>query len=147
MNIYNPQRFFKAFPRLDKSVSPASPYDPKYNCIAWALGMNDRCWWPKPPDGYWPLGVSEETKISAFEAMFAIFGYEQCDSGRLEAQYEKIALYARNGIPTHAARQLRNGRWTSKCGSDIDIEHKLKDLEGPAYGKVALFFRRPLQCV
>lgn len=39
------------------------------------------------------------------------------------------------GIPSHAARQLPNGRWTSKCGQAEDIEHDLRDLEGRLYGK------------
>jgi len=145
MRIYNPQGFFSAFPRLDKSTRPASPYSPAYNCVAWALGMTDRWWWPRRPDAYWPPGCPEEPSISAFKVAFAIFRYEPCPSGRLESDYEKVALYAKGNEPTHAARQLRNGRWTSKCGKNVDIEHKVKDLEGRRYGSVIMYFRRPLQ--
>jgi hypothetical protein len=47
------------------------------------------------------------------------------------------------GSPTHAARQLDNGRWTSKLGELEDIEHSLRDLEGAAYGTVVQVMKRP----
>ncbi|MCK4793650.1 MAG: hypothetical protein KAV87_58515 [Desulfobacteraceae bacterium] len=72
-------------------------------------------------------------------------GYEPCNIGRRESGYEKIVLYALKDQPTHAARQLKNGRWTSKLGKNVDIEHKVRDLEGPRYGKVVAYFRRPRQ--
>jgi hypothetical protein len=37
--------------------------------------------------------------------------------------WQTIALYSADGELTHAARRLDNGRWTSKLGPDIDIEH------------------------
>jgi hypothetical protein len=65
--------------------------------------------------------------------------------------FEKIALYAdKNGLPSHAARQLPSGTWTSKLGPMEDIEHlmleALEDAAGTtsAYGKVALIVRRPI---
>ncbi len=48
------------------------------------------------------------------------------------------------GLPTHAARQLASGRWTSKLGKAEDIEHDLHDLEGDLYGIVVLLMKRPL---
>ncbi len=48
------------------------------------------------------------------------------------------------GVPEHAARQLANGRWTSKLGRAEDIEHQLHDLEGEVYGTVALLMKRLL---
>ena len=48
------------------------------------------------------------------------------------------------------ARQLESGRWTSKLGSDCDIEHELEALEGfddspdaYRYGRVVGFMSRP----
>jgi hypothetical protein len=58
---------------------------------------------------------------------------------------EKICLYAKNGKPTHAARQLSNGRWTSKLGPDEDVEHDLSDLEGRRYGSPSAWFARPVR--
>jgi hypothetical protein len=61
----------------------------------------------------------------------------------LEPGLEKIAIFAKGGRPTHAARQLGSGRWTSKLGRAEDIEHDLRALEGEAYGAVAFFLQRP----
>ena len=52
---------------------------------------------------------------------------------------EKVAIFvsARTGAPTHAARQLPSGQWTSKLGAGIDIVHD--DLEAVG-GEMALEF-------
>jgi len=44
----------------------------------------------------------------------------------------------------HAARQLPEGRWTSKLGELEDIEHALHDLTGTVYGSVVLVMKRAL---
>ena len=60
---------------------------------------------------------------------------------------QKIAIYLNSSnSPTHVARQLLDGRWTSKLGSYEDIEHsRLAGLEGldPAYGAVGCFMAKP----
>lgn len=145
MDIINPEQFFRDFPRLNKAIQPTSPDTKKYNCIAWAVGVDDRPWWPDAkPDMYWPPGCPEESTLSAFKATFASLRYEVCDDGNIESGYEKIVLYAKGNEPKHAARQLKDGRWWSKCGKNVDIVHKLEELEGPCYGNVAMFFRRTL---
>jgi hypothetical protein len=149
MRIYDRRGFFIAFPRLKKFPTPfniTSPATWRYNCIAWAVGDGKRKWWPHHL-AYWPEGCPEEVTISAFEVAFSTLGYERCNDGRREKGYEKIVLYATGGESTHAARQLKNGRWTSKLGDNVDIEHKVKDLEGPCYGKVAMYFSRHRQNV
>lgn len=46
--------------------------------------------------------------------------------------------------PRHAARQLPNGRWTSKLGDHVDIEHAALDaVGGDFYGEPAVFMRKP----
>ena len=76
-------------------------------------------------------------------AAFASLGYPVCAGEDLEAGYERIALFADgDGRPTHAARQLLNGRWSSKLGKAEDIEHGLHDLEGALYGSVVLILKR-----
>jgi len=149
VRTYSLMDLFRDFPRLNKSPTPfkrVSPADIQYNCIAWTMGVNNQ-WWQPGKHWYWPSGCPQEITIPAFVRAFATLGYEPCSDGRREKDYEKVVLYAEKEQPTHAARQLKNGRWTSKLGKDIDIEHKVKDLEGPCYGRVAMYFRRPKQDV
>jgi hypothetical protein len=45
---------------------------------------------------------------------------------------------------THAARQLDNGKWTSKLGQLEDIEHEsLEALSGAVYGSVVQVLKKP----
>ena len=123
-----------------------SPPDPDYNCIAWAAGDTTIWWWPlENPLGYWPPGVPRERTLKAFTAALATRGYGLCSGEELEQNWEKAVLFAdASGLPTHAARQLPTGRWTSKLGEREDIEHELRALEGDIYGTVALVMKRPV---
>jgi hypothetical protein len=124
-----------------------SPRDNDYNCIAWAAGDTRRWWWPSQSVGkeYWPPGVPRERTQAAFVAAFATVGYTVCEGDEPEAGFEKVALFAdAQARPTHAARQLPNGSWTSKLGKAEDIEHRLRDVEGLLYGVVVLVMRRPV---
>jgi hypothetical protein len=119
-----------------------------YNCLAFAAGETHRWWWPEDPlvkGVYWPPGVPLKETVEAFVAAFATLGYVQCHGPELEQGFEKLALYAlANGFPTHAARQLPDGWWTSKLGFLDVIEHAtLEALEGDAYGKAVKFLKRP----
>ena len=126
-----------------------SPRRNRYNCIAWAAGCDTQWWWPTG-HGFWPQGVPREVTLSAFVAAFATLGYEECQDGSLEKGYEKVVLFAQrdangNILPTHAAKQLCNGRWTSKLGPQEDIEHmKAEDVNGPTYGTPVQFMRRAI---
>ena len=136
------------FPKLRSAAyHVTSPRTKDYNCIAWAAGDVRRWWWPDDAPGndaaFWPPGI-EET-LPAFLAAFAVIGYLPCPTEDREAGFEKIALFAdAKSIPTHAARQLLNGRWTSKLGFLEDIEHELHDLEGPMYGAVVQILARAI---
>ena len=134
------------FPNLQEAnYLVTSEATPQYNCIAWAAGEDGRWWWPDSMiQAYWPPDIPREETLEAFIQAYAKLGYKLCESDEFEPAFEKIALFASpDGVPTHAARQLRNGNWTSKLGSREDIEHSLKDLEGPKYGTVVRFLRRP----
>jgi hypothetical protein len=110
--------------------------------------------WPR--EGYFWPGASCEETLAEFTSVFAMYGYEYCGTAlmqgtdALEPGYEKIALYAKGAEFTHVARQNRDGSWTSKLGSDIDIRHDHpNDLpeEGlrkckTAYGVAMHFFKR-----
>lgn len=132
------------YPNLDtEGYSEISPETPTYNCIAWALDKYDSWWWPHP-DGSWPDGCPTDETVESFEAMFMLLGYEPCTSDDSEDGFVKIALYANGDEPTHAARQLPDGKWSSKIGRHIDISHTLRGLEGPRYGSVVRFYRKAL---
>jgi hypothetical protein len=119
-----------------------SPGSWEYNCIAWAVGVTDAWWWPVP-GRYWPPEVPREETIAAFLSAFALYGYTSSANAEIEAGAEKIVLYATGETPTHAARQLPGGWWTSKLGPNIDIEHATLDaIAGGVYGSVVAILRR-----
>lgn len=125
----------------------ASPRSGLYNCIAWAVGNDGRWWWPDALDVYfWPPDLEREETATAFVGLFRRMGFEECHSSALEPAFEKIAIYVNaNGRPTHAARQLRSGWWTSKLGKDHDIEHdNPAAVEGAHYGRVGAVMRRAI---
>ena len=141
------ERIEVMFPRLRTApYRITSPATAEYNCIAWAAGDTAQWWWPDadPDDAvFWPAAVRAEETLDAFVAAFVSLGYTICEGEAPEKGYEKIALFAdAAGRPTHAARQLPGGRWTSKLGRAEDIEHGLRDLEGTIYGAVALVMKR-----
>ena len=136
------------FPGLAKGdYRITSPADPDYNCLAWAMAGAGKWWWPGPDveKEYWPPGILRETTLDAFRAALALHGYVECAGEEAEEGFEKVAVFAEGqGKPTHAARQLLTGRWTSKLGRMEDIEHALRDLEGAIYGAVTLIMKRPM---
>lgn len=104
-------------------------------------------WWPEgnAPGAVWPDSAAREVTLSAFTAAFSTIGYVVGGDESLEPGFEKVALFAdAGGMPSHAARQLPSGAWTSKLGHAEDIEHELHALEGEIYGAVALILKRPL---
>lgn len=132
-----------SFPNLTSGgYEITSDFSLDYNCIAWAAGDISRWWWPVAGD-HWPIGDTSAT-VAAFCRAFASIGYEEADNDSLEPGYEKVALFAKEGRVTHAARQLTTGRWTSKLGSDVDIEHDLRGIDGEVYGTVVTVLKRPL---
>ena len=92
----------------------------------------------------WPAGVRRDESIDAFVEAFAGLGYIPAADDSLEPGFEKIALYAVGSSPKHAARQLPNGRWTSKLGPLEDVEHQLDALVGAWYGTVVRILKRSL---
>ncbi|MEJ7593846.1 MAG: hypothetical protein WKF77_20085 [Planctomycetaceae bacterium] len=135
---------FDLFPNLtEDNHDITSPTTIKYNCIAWAASNTER-WWQ--PGVHWPIDSSREdlgvgNLISAFKSL----GYEECDDGTLEQGFEKLAIYGSGLMYTHAARQLPDGRWTSKLGQLEDITHSTTEaIEGSDYGYVVQFLKRPV---
>ena len=127
---------------LPGTYEVTSPRSREYNCVAWAAGSDADCWWPFE-DYYWPPGVRSDETLEAFVEAFGTLGYQGCSDGSLEEGWEKIAIFATStGEPTHVARQLATGKWTSKLGGSKDISHDLTAVSGPNYGEPAIFLRR-----
>lgn len=138
------------FPKLaEADHQVTSPVDRRYNCIAWAADETAAWWWPDQLGiGKWPPGVPRAETIDAFLQAYATLGYARCSDGAHAPGYEKVAIYAQRGAdgglsPTHAARQLEDGAWTSKLGVLEDIRHNIPDvLEDGIYGKAVAYLQR-----
>ncbi len=138
------------FPKLNTgNCQITSLSNTRYNCVAWAAGEQSLNWWPTKADGlglfsYWPISIKAAT-IANFCKAFGALGYELCGQTDLEPGHEKVAVYADGNYPTHMARQLPDGKWTSKLGKGVDITHdSLELLEGDEYGKVAAVLKRAI---
>jgi hypothetical protein len=132
------------FPRLTAQNHPiTSPPSADYNCVAWSAADTEH-WWQ--PGVFWPVEApSVEFGIVLLEEAFRALGYEACDDAALERGFEKVALYGNNTFYTHAARQLPDGKWTSKLGSEEDIEHDTpEDVADGVYGAIVQFMKRTL---
>lgn len=136
-----------AFPRLGGTqFAVTSDQTPSYNCIAWAAGDDQRFWWPGvPPLGgyYWPPSLTAAVTLENFRKAYELEGFVECVDASIEVGIEKLAIYTLNGVPTHAARQLPDGKWTSKCGQSYDISHDTPgDVGGGTYGEVEMYMSR-----
>lgn len=142
------------FPRLDADNHKiTSPVSIQYNCIAWAANIDNLNVWPSGAEGLsdepevtWPDGIRNDECIEAFVAYFESLGYTPCDKPDFEEGFLKIAIFAKDGYPTHACRQLLSQKWTSKMGFDgVDIEHNdLECIAGNQYGTPSAFLKRPI---
>lgn len=121
-----------------------SSEDPAYNCIAFALGDTANFWYDAAVHGYyWPPGTPSADSIEGWIKVFHDHGYRDCETDRLENDYEKIAIYQSADGPEHVARQKASGVWTSKMGKGHDIEHStLESLEGATLGMVVRIMKR-----
>jgi hypothetical protein len=135
------------FPNLNTgNCEITSPATNAYNCIAWAAGTDGQ-WWDPNDLYYWPPGVPREITIDSVVRVYEGLGFAICIGGELEAGFDKVAIFAKQvsgRVPTHAARQLDSGAWTSKLGPCEDISHTSADaVTGPSYGEVLYFMSRP----
>lgn len=138
--------FIKEFPKtFEEPFIHTSPIDPNYNCIAWAANDNTKWYEPDPYGFYfWPQEVNREYTTEAYINLYEYFGFIRCDNGELEEGYIKVAVFEKNGVPTHACRQLLDGNWTSKLGKNIDVQHSLNNIQEGTYGNIIQFLKKPL---
>lgn len=141
------QEIERYFPNLlNSGYLITSPATSEYNCIAWAADDTETCWWPDPFNlGYWPSKIPRKETLDAFVKAYEFLEYVVCQDTQCEEGFEKIAIYVDStGKPSHAARQLISGKWTSKLGQLEDIEHTtLEGVAGSEYGTVAVIMKRP----
>lgn len=115
-----------------------------YNCIAWAVGESHR-WWQPARFRFWPSGALYNTSKEALIDAYEKIGFEKCDNGKGEDGFLKVALYTKDNINyEHAARLEQDGKWKSKLGVDIDIDHSLEALENGLYGNIYQFMKKKI---
>ena len=114
----------------------------EFNCVAFTLDIYDDYVWITEKS--WPYKtIPRLLKIDSFKKLYELYGYEKCENELYEINYEKIAFYAKNNQPLHAAKQFGN-IWKSKI-SNLIIEHELDWLCGntqDAYGDVVFIMKR-----
>jgi hypothetical protein len=140
-----PKAWEGLYPNLHGDYIETSPATGTYNCAAFAVGDDQNWWDPLPPNTYfWPKGVVRNYSVEAYVAAFETRGFSRCQDSSLDPKLEKIAIYANQwGFFEHAARQLPDGRWTSKMAEDEDIIHDdLQSLTGEHAGTPVYFMSR-----
>lgn len=123
-------------------LSISSPRTWKYNCVAWAIGIETE-WFEPSPAGVWPI-AQNGISIADYVAFFAHHGFAQCADGKLVKGLDKIVLYAdAKGDFLHVAKQLVSGKWSSKLGPESDVKHATPDLlVGSYYGNPVTYMSR-----
>lgn len=129
--------------KLDPNFRLMSPFTYQYNCIAFAIGMQDR--WVDPanlPWHWWPP-VAKGITVDHLVKVFQYFGFEDCGiDDSIDEKYDKIAIYQNAGHWTHAARIIADGIYHSKFGASYDGVHSRVDVLQAQYGDVAIIMRR-----
>ena len=116
-----------------------------YNCIAWAMGMDDR-WVDHQliPWHWWPSGVQRNNSKQALIDAFAALGFEETTNPSYEQGYEKVALYAKGDEWSHAAKIIDSLKLHSKFGALNDAFHSGGDSLSIRYGYIYAYMRRDL---
>ena len=86
-------------------------------CISFAVGDVTRYWYDCHVSGYyWAPGVGSADTMEGWLKLFAIHGYMETNDPTFDPEFEKIAVYALDGIPEHVARQESFGRVDEQDG-------------------------------
>lgn len=142
------------FPDLanDNNFKVLSECTPVYNCIAWAMGYNDRWVSPIISAGYWwPDGALRSMAPNALIQAFQVEGFEISDNHLVEEGYSKVVLYKNLAGDqwTHAARIVTDTLEYSKFGQSFDGQHSHEVLcrtgagyADQSYGKAYAYMKR-----
>ena len=136
--------------RRDGVFDIKSDRNPLYNCIGYAMGTKahfvalgrlDRlpwCWWPH--------GVATNCSPKSLIDAFAFMGFVETDNPKVEADYDKVALYEKGGKWTHAARIEEDNKYHSKLGTEYDIIHRAGDVFHEVdYGDIYAYMKRSVR--
>ncbi len=159
----NREKLIDSFHHLsdDENFCITSRKTPSYNCIAWAMGFDDR-WVDCYPDfdkarkKWWPEGVARDFNPDTLVSAFEMVGFVKCDDDSPEDGYDKVALYKVSPLVdpmtgkkiadegwTHAAKVLESNVYHSKIGESFDIHHSGGDVfAGSSYGSIYQFMKR-----
>lgn len=141
----NRKELIKYFPSLaqDGNFEIKSECTPIYNCIAWAMGL-DNVWvdFLHIAGHWWPEGVGKNDSCQSLVDAFKAVGFEDADNLDEEAGYEKVVLYEKNGHWTHAARCIAPNVEHSKFGEGWDGTHSHDIFNNSSYGIPFAFMKR-----
>jgi hypothetical protein len=133
------------FPNLKDFNVIDGNFNPRYNCISYEFGDTTTPWWPikSHKNEYWPTNISQGLYINSFNDLFKLYNYVSCkNDDSFDINHTKIALFSKNGIPTHACKQKDSISWTSKLGDFQVIEHNLYEIQGETYGYILEIFKK-----
>ncbi len=126
---------FPNLPRWDYTVTGPATND--YNCFGWALCS--RIYGRRVPRNV-------DDPLAWVDRLYTDAGWVRSGSCDPELCKRKIAIYCKDDVPTHAAKQLVGRLWSSKLGDLQRIVHAgTGALEGPVYGTVCRCYERTLQ--
>ena len=143
MNLNNKDYYNKSYPLLTEFELYDDSEDDNYNCISYSVGVTDRGFWPiEGCDDCW-YGNSE-VSVESFDLFYKKYGFEKCNFIDVlhDKNYTKVALFLKNGKPTHASIQIDNDWWESKIGQLGIIKHYLFELECEIYGEVCIIYKK-----
>lgn len=135
------------FPGLadDANFKVLSECTTRYNCIAWAMGFEDR--WVEPqehPEYWWPAGAERGLSRSALESAFESVGFVKASDASMEIGFDKVVLYGKDGQWAHAARIIGSDICHSKFGGAWDCRHSIYSIVGALYGNPYCYMKRPV---
>jgi len=135
------------FPRLKSDVNfeILSPETDEYNCIAWAMQLDDR--WVDTvviPGHWWPNGVAKSVSPEALVQAFEAVGFTIAEDGCIEEDFDKVVLYKDETTErwTHASRLITESIEHSKFGKLWDGSHSVNSITGDVYGVPYCYMKR-----
>ena len=70
----------------------------QFNCVSYSLDIFDNWIWTNE---FWPYPtVQRNPNIESYIKLYEYYGFKLCYDQNIETNYNKVAFYALNGIPT-----------------------------------------------